>query len=272
MQSKFTEQDTENFYDAEDVLYRSFWDEEGSLHWGYFDETTGRDFLTACANLNGIMAKKSGIDQDATVLDLGCGNGTTATWLCQSLGCNIVGIDLSGVRINNAKDSLSAQPDQVRARLKFEKGSATDLPFEEGAFSHVWSQATIYHVHDKGAALREAYRVLDQGGVLVFDDLIKPKPDISENAQTYVYDRLLFDTEFSFQGYQDTLRDTGFQVIEAQDLSAHLKTSYQCLAEITQNHPEGNQENFRALRQAYTQMANAVDKGELGWGLYVCRK
>ena len=44
MQSKFTEQDTENFYDAEDVLYRSFWDEEGSLHWGYFDETTGRDF------------------------------------------------------------------------------------------------------------------------------------------------------------------------------------------------------------------------------------
>ena len=272
MRSKFTEQDTENFYDAEDALYRSFWDESGSLHWGYFDDSTGQDFLKACANLNGVMAQKSGIGQDSTVLDLGCGNGTTATWLCQSLRCNIVGIDLSGVRINNANDSLRNQPSEVKARLKFDKASATDLPFEEGTFSHVWSQATIYHVHDKGAALREAYRVLSQGGILVFDDLIKPKPDISGNAQTYVYDRLLFDTEFSFQGYQDALRETGFQVIEAHELSTHLKTSYQCLAEIVQVHPDGNQENFRALRQAYQQMAHAVDEGDLGWGMYVCRK
>ena len=68
------------------------------------------------------------------------------------------------------------------------------------------------------------------------------------------------------------MRETGFQVMEAHDLSAHLRTSYQCLAEITQNHPEGNQGNFQALGQAYTQMVNAVDEGELGWGLYVCRK
>lgn len=272
MRSKFTEQDTEKFYDAEDALYRSFWDESGSLHWGYFDDTTGRDFLKACANLNGVMAEKSGISQESTVLDLGCGNGNTATWLCQYLRCNIVGIDLSGVRIDNANDSLTTQPREVKARLKFDKASATDLPFDEGTFSHVWSQATIYHVHDKGAALTEAYRVLAQGGILVFDDLIKPKPDISENAQTYVYDRLLFDTDFSFQGYQDELIKTGFQVIEAHDLSAHLKTSYQCLAEITQVHPNGNQENLRALSEAYTQMANAVDEGDLGWGMYLCRK
>lgn len=34
---KFTEAETEAFYDSEDSVYRSFWDEEGSLHWGYFD-------------------------------------------------------------------------------------------------------------------------------------------------------------------------------------------------------------------------------------------
>jgi len=174
MRSKFTEQDTEKFYDAEDALYRSFWDESGSLHWGYFDDTTGRDFLKACANLNGVMAQKSGISQESTVLDLGCGNGNTATWLCQSLRCNIVGIDLSGVRINNANDSLRTQPSEVKARLKFDKASATDLPFEEGTFSHVWSQATIYHVHDKDAALREAYRVLAQGAFWYSMTLLSP--------------------------------------------------------------------------------------------------
>ena len=57
MKSKFTEQSTELFYDTEDVLYRSFWDKEGSLHWGIFDESTGDNFLKACANLSNVMAK-----------------------------------------------------------------------------------------------------------------------------------------------------------------------------------------------------------------------
>ena len=32
MPSRFTEQETEEFYDAEDALYRLFWDNQGSLH------------------------------------------------------------------------------------------------------------------------------------------------------------------------------------------------------------------------------------------------
>ena len=76
MRNQFTEHDTETFYDAEDALYRSFWDSEGSLHWGWFDDTTGDDFLKACANLNRIMADKASISSQSRVLDLGCGNGT----------------------------------------------------------------------------------------------------------------------------------------------------------------------------------------------------
>ena len=35
--SRFSERETEEYYNAEDALYRSFWDAEGSLHWGVFD-------------------------------------------------------------------------------------------------------------------------------------------------------------------------------------------------------------------------------------------
>ena len=226
MSSRFSEQDTEAFYDAEDALYRSFWDSEGSLHWGWFDESTGDDFLAACANLNRVMLAKAGIQPDSVVLDLGCGNGNTSTWLCNSAGCRVTGIDLSGVRIDNAIESVASQPSDVRGRLKFEKASATELPFEDGAFSHVWSQATIYHVHDKEKALQEAYRVLAPGGYLVFDDLIKPKPDISDDARRFVYDRLLYDTDYSFTGYQDALKQVGFRVLEAHDMSESAARSY----------------------------------------------
>ena len=272
MPSRFSEAETEAFYDAEDALYRSFWDREGSLHWGWFDQESGDDFLAACVNLNRVMLEKAQIEPAGQVLDLGCGNGNTATWLCQSAGCQVTGIDLSGVRINNATESLRDQAPEVRARLTFEKASATDLPFDADSFSHVWSQATIYHIPDKEKTLQEVYRVLKPGGLFVFDDLTKPRPNISNNARKFVYDRLLFDTDFSFSGYQDALKETGFRVLEAHDLSENLKKSYACLSQMALSQKALNPDTFEALSHAYDQMVNAIEREELGWGMFLCQK
>ena len=72
MSSRFTEDETEKYYDSEDAVYRAFWDEDGSVHWGLFDETTGNDFLKACANLDRFMVEKGRITPESKVLDLGC--------------------------------------------------------------------------------------------------------------------------------------------------------------------------------------------------------
>ena len=278
--SRFSEQETEQYYDAEDALYRSFWDAEGSLHWGIFNapEQPGNapdvrgEFLAACSRLNEVMLENAGINENARVLDLGCGNGNTSLWLCRETRARVTGVDLSGVRIANAVDSLDRTP-ELAPLLEFHKASATDLPFEDGAFSHVWSQATIYHIPDKAKTLQEAYRVLKPGGVMVFDDLTKPKPDISDEARAFVYDRLLFDTDYSFHSYMDALRETGFRVLEARDLSAHLARSYTCLSQMaaTGSDPE-RMERFAALSDAYLKMVNAVHNEELGWAQYLCVK
>ena len=157
--------------------------------------------------------------------------------------------------------------------MEFHKASATDLPFADGTFTHVWSQATIYHIPDKAKTLQEAYRVLRPSGTMVFDDLIKPKPDISDEARAFVYDRLLFDTDFSFYSYMDALRETGFRVLEARDLSAHLARSYGCLSEMASSADDAaRQERFTALSDAYLKMVNAVQNAELGWAQYLCVK
>ncbi|MCH7626971.1 MAG: class I SAM-dependent methyltransferase [Chloroflexi bacterium] len=126
--NSYTERDTEAYYDNQDAIYSSFWDPDGSVHWGYFDEHTGNDFLKACSNLNRIMAEKAQITRDSRVLDLGCGNGTTSLRLNEELGCEVVGIDLSGVRIDNAREALREQSPDVQARVSFEKAVRDQSP------------------------------------------------------------------------------------------------------------------------------------------------
>lgn len=272
---KYTEKDTELFYDEEDELYRSFWDEKGSLHWGLFNKEN-EDYLTASENLTNLMAIKSKLQPSSLVLDVGCGNGEIAIQLATQFKCKIRGIDLSGIRIKNANDKLKENP-ELASLLKFKKASITKLPFTDELFSHVWSQATIYHVHDKNKALLEIYRVLKKDGIFVFDDLTKPKKEISEDSKKYVYERLLFDTPFSFKTYSEKLSEIGFKVIESKDISNHLKKSYLVLIDILKEKLKENSESkyskeYEKLIYAYKKMVEAIEKGELGWAMYICKK
>ena len=70
MVSRFSEQETEAYYDSQDGTYQLVWDEDGSVHWGLFDESGDMDFLEACDRLNQTMAEKACIGQDSSVLDL----------------------------------------------------------------------------------------------------------------------------------------------------------------------------------------------------------
>ena len=47
---------------------------------------------------------------------------------------------------------------------------------------------------------------------------------------------------------------------------------YECLGRMTRAKCDEHQGKYREISQAYDQMVKAVDNGELGWGLYLCRK
>ncbi len=263
--TRYSETETESFYDSEDTLYRSFWDSEGSLHWGYFENlnsASSDDFLPACQRWNQYMLQRSGITKESKVLDLGCGNGNTAVWLAQQTGCEVVGIDISQVRIDNARDKSKNCP---TLNLSFHKASATNLPFADGEFTHVWSQATIYHVHDRTSTLKEIHRVLKEGGTFLFDDLITPVAEVSEMADRYVYQRLLFEPTFSQASYTEALSQLGLMVLEAKDLSQHLGKSYQLLSQLAlPQYPD--------LSAAYIKMCEAIEQKDLGWSFFCCEK
>ncbi len=269
---KFTEKDTERYYDEEDEVYLSFWDPNGTLHWGLFQDD--EDVVSASNNLTNYMIKKAKISKNSNILNVGCGDGEVDIQIIKKIGCKITGIDLSGVRIENACKKITLE---LKSQLKFIHASATNLPFDNNVFSHVISQSTIYHIHDKQKALSEICRVLQTGGIFVFDDLIKPKSEISEETKKYVYERLLFDTPFSFKSYQDELRKQGFKIIEARDESENMKKTYQKLYETLKEKIKSGEnpkfhKRYEYLINAYKKTVEATDKKEIGWAIYLCRK
>ncbi len=269
---KFAEQDTEKYYDEEDEVYLSFWDSSGILHWGLFHDD--EDIVSASNNLTDYMVERSKMSESSNVLDVGCGDGEVDIQIVKKIGCNITGVDLSGVRIENAKKKITGK--WVK-KLNFIHTSATNLPFDNEVFSQVISQSTIYHIHNKQRALSEIYRVLQRGGIFIFDDLYKPKPNVSRDAHKFVYERLFFDTPFSFKTYQEELQRQGFKIVEARDESENMKKTYQKLCKILEEKIK-NDENpefhkrYRYLLKAYKKTIEATNNNEIGWAIFVCKK
>jgi SAM-dependent methyltransferase len=96
------------------------------------------------------------IQQNARILDFGCGAGSTVSFL-RGLGYDAYGYDVD--------DELSRR--DTNSRSPFIKiGSRLDLrlPFEDNTFDLVLSDQVFEHVQDQGTAWRELYRVTKPGG------------------------------------------------------------------------------------------------------------
>ena len=273
---KFTEKQTRNFYNSDDMIYRSFWDKKGNCHWGYFPRKN-ISFLQSMTELNKKMLKLSNITEKSNVLDLGCGNGVNSFFINQTTDAAVTGIDLSDTRIENAKKVLSEKNRKVKNQIQFLQGSATKLPFRNKTFSNVWSQAAIYHIHDKEKALKEVARVLKKDGIFIFDDLIKPNKNISNEAKKLVYERLLFDTDFNFVSYQQELNNLGFRILYAEDMSEHLGLTYLKLADMAEEKIKNGENRefhiaYKKLIYAYRKTWKIIKQGDIGWALFVCKK
>lgn len=85
-----------------------------------------------------------------TVLDVACGTGVVARTAADLAGA-VVGVDLN--------TSMLAVAHRIRPDLRWQHGDACALPFGDGSFDLVLSQAGLMFFGDRVAALREMGRV-----------------------------------------------------------------------------------------------------------------
>jgi ubiquinone/menaquinone biosynthesis C-methylase UbiE len=105
------------------------------------------------------------------VLDVACGVGRLTIALAK-LTQHVTGIDLTAAMIDKGR---TLQAETGVTNIDWHVGDVLPLPFPDGAFSLVVSQAAFHHLIDPAAVLTEMARVCSDEGRIAVNDL-SPDP------------------------------------------------------------------------------------------------
>ena len=124
------------------------------------------------------------------ILDVACGSGQFIEVLRDNLKSfdYITGIDVDDESLNEARDNFNSQS------IEFIKGSALDLPFSDAHFDTVCISKGLHHLEDVEMSLKEMYRVLKQGGLLIINEMFSD--NLTEDQRTnMLYHHLRVDVD-----------------------------------------------------------------------------
>jgi ubiquinone/menaquinone biosynthesis C-methylase UbiE len=158
-----------------------------------------------------LIVDRLGKSAPESALDIGTGNGVLALKLAQKYpAAQVVGMDYWGKNweYSQAVCEANARSAGVSDRVRFVKGDAASLEFDDAAFAAVVSNLTFHEVKSapqKREVVREALRVLRPGGRFAFVD--------------YFYDSQYYGPATEFELF---LRRQGLTKIEFKRLSEVL--------------------------------------------------
>jgi tocopherol O-methyltransferase len=157
------------YYTDTENAYKDSWDLKNSLsiHYGYWDDKV-RSFPQSLVRMNEVMMETAAIKGSDKVLDAGCGVGGSCIFLATLLGCKVTGITLSEKQVEQAAANAKQRGVDNLVDFQVMDYCATDFP--DASFDVVWGCESICYAEDKHQFVKEAYRLLKQGGRLVIAD------------------------------------------------------------------------------------------------------
>ncbi|MFT6625016.1 MAG: cyclopropane fatty-acyl-phospholipid synthase-like methyltransferase [Cycloclasticus sp.] len=161
--------DIADYYDQSYWDYRTSWlnSKNLAIHYGYWSEGT-QSHSDSLFEMNEMLAKQLNLKAGDHVLDAGCGIGGSSIWLAEKFGVKVTGITISATQIEQAeKNAKKRGVDQL---VSFKLEDYTQTSFKDASFDHVWGLESICYALKKSDFVKEAFRVLKEGGGLAVAD------------------------------------------------------------------------------------------------------
>lgn len=126
------------------------------------------------------LFEKIKFSKDLKVLEVACNEGDNLIGFAKRYGNVNYGIDNNESWLNNGIEKVKHE--KLEEQVKLKVGNAVKLPFEDNFFDVVINEAmlTMLSQKDKERAVKEYYRVLKPGGILLTHDVRQVKEDNEE--------------------------------------------------------------------------------------------
>ena len=134
-----------------------------------FREAAGSELRPGGLALTGALVQECGLSPGQRVLDVGCGVGSSASFLAHNHGLEVTGLDECPEFIDEARGRHRG--------VVWMLGDASSLPFPDGSFDAVLCECVLSLMDDPAVVLGEIRRVLRQGGQLALSDMYLRNPD-----------------------------------------------------------------------------------------------
>ncbi len=150
------------------------------------------------------------------ILDIGCGRGNAFKLLEDRFSPKtICAIEIDPALLQDAERNGQS----CHCRVAVAQGNAERLPYPDDSFDMVFCHQSFHHLIEHEQAMREFYRVLKPGGILLF----------AESCRKFIHSlviRLLFRHPMSVQKnadeYLQLIKQCGFQVAETSVSKPYL--------------------------------------------------
>jgi ubiquinone/menaquinone biosynthesis C-methylase UbiE len=202
---------------------------DGYLNFGLWENGIA-DYVQAAENLVQRMGTLLGLNENSKLLDVAPGMGTQDIYLFKNFAPqSIDGLDVTWKHIEHGR--RRSREAGVEHRVRFQHGTAIELPFPDSSFTHVLSIEGPEHFDTREKFLHEARRVLQPGGIIAMADFIVKNPPrnpleklVAEAA------RKLWQVPranvYSGAAYQRKMEDAGFEQVKIHEIGASVIPGY----------------------------------------------
>jgi MPBQ/MSBQ methyltransferase len=157
------------------------------------------------------------VSSDTRLLDVGSGAGGVARVAAARHGCRVTGIDLTADFVDLARNLTERVG--LSDRVTFDLGSATDMPYDDGAFDRAMLVHVGMNIEAKDRVFAEVRRVLTPDGrFAVYEqmrvgdgELMYPMPWAEDDSSSFVETRTR---------YAELLQAAGFHIESDEDRTA----------------------------------------------------
>jgi SAM-dependent methyltransferase len=153
------------------------------------------------------LFQRADFNVDQSVIDVGCGVGTSAIEIARRYGANVTAVDISPLMLAHARANV--QRARVEGRVEVARADIRDLPYPDNSFDRVLAEAVTMYV-DRANAAKELTRVCKAGGRVLITEYVWRKPPTQEARQN-VCPAFKFDT---LEDWLRIYREAGLQDLQ----------------------------------------------------------